>query len=187
MKRRISLGNWIAMSHDIYVRGMGTDKRMSGPWRVWEVTLSRMNNWGHAAFTAGELAALACGKDTPSNRVQVGRWLRTLASMKRIMPMAEGKVSGSTQLCVVVNSELAQRGSGRASDYLCSEPLHRSHQKQSWPRGTEDIATATEQAALHARTADMWQCETCSARLQSYADPTEVLAEHNAALRASAV
>src|SRR5215469_15769430 len=103
MKRKISLGSWIAVSHDIFLRGIGTDRRMSGPWRVWEIALSRMNNWGHAAFDPGELAEHACGKDTPSNRAMVTRWLKTLAGMNRIMPMTDG---GSTQLCVVVNSEL---------------------------------------------------------------------------------
>jgi hypothetical protein len=178
---RISLGSWIAVSHDIFLRGIATDKRMSGPWRAWEIVLSRMNNWGHAAFDAGELAELACGKDTPSNRQMVSRWLKTLGDMKRIMPVSHG---GSTQLCVVVNSELAQRGSGRASDYLCAEPGHRGHQKQSWPRNTEDIQADREQAALHNRqTLNLMECAPCKARIEQYGNYDEVMAEHRSALQ----
>ena len=45
-------------------------KVMNGPWRVWEIALQRMNNWGHAGFRPGELAQIACGKDS----VIIVRW-----------------------------------------------------------------------------------------------------------------
>jgi len=122
MKRVAPYDDWINVNTGrIYIHYVEPDlKRMSGPWRVWEVCLSRMNNGGHAPFDTGELAKLATGKDTPSGRQMVTRWLRTLADMRRIKP--PGEPGGSTQLCVIVTSELAWRGAGRAKDYYCAEP-----------------------------------------------------------------
>jgi hypothetical protein len=118
-----------------------TRKHMSGPWRVWEIALYRMNNWGHAPFGPGELATLACGKDTPSNRAMVHRWIRVLAEMGRIKP--EGGF-GSTQLCIIVNHLHVKRDSGRASSHLCSEPAHFGYHKRSWPDArTWDARTRT--------------------------------------------
>jgi hypothetical protein len=89
--------DWVNVNTDqSYVRSVEPDlKRMSGPWRVWEICLGRMNNWGHAAFDAGELARLATGKDTGSGRQMITRWLDTLAQMRRIKPPKEP--GGSTQ------------------------------------------------------------------------------------------
>jgi hypothetical protein len=109
---------------------------MSGPWRVWEICLGHMNNWGHAPFDPGELAALATGKDTPSGRQMVSRWLDTLAVMRRIKPPREP--GGSTQLCVIVSRDLAWRGAGRASEHFCSEPSHRQTRKETWPESEPD-------------------------------------------------
>jgi len=90
---------------------------------------------------------------------------------------------------VVVNSTLAQRGSGRASDYLCAEPCHREHQKQSWPANPEDMQAAREQAALHNRqTRNPMECPPCKARIEShsYASIDEVIAEHDSAVQTTA-
>lgn len=139
-KRAAPFDDWVNMNTGkSYMRWVEPDlKRMSGPWRVWEICLGRMNNWGHAAFDPGELATLATGKDTPSARQMISRWLDTLAEMRRIKPPKEP--GGSTQLCVIVNSDLAWRGAGRASDFLCCEPWHRKTHKQTWPESTPEAA-----------------------------------------------
>ena len=144
-KRQTPYRDWVNVSTDhSYLRFVEPDlKRMNGPWRVWEICLGRMNNWGHAAFDPGELAQLATGKDTPSGRQMIARWLKTLADMRRIKPPSEP--GGSTQLCVIVNCELAWRGAGRASDYFCAEPAHRKTRKQTWSESEPEASvTNTE-------------------------------------------
>jgi hypothetical protein len=114
----ITFESWTAMDSE---RELAERERvrMSGPWRVWELSMSRVSNWGHAAFRPGELVTLACRKDTPSNRVQLHRWIKVLAEMGRIDP------ERSTPLCILVNRDVAQRNRGKgARKDLCWEPLH---------------------------------------------------------------
>jgi hypothetical protein len=105
-------------------------RHMNGPWRVWTVALARLNNYGHAPFRPGELAEKVCGKDTPSNRDRVRDWLKALAAMGWIKPLGRG---GSTQLCLMIHSEVANRGAGKATDYVCWEPSHADIRKHAWP------------------------------------------------------
>jgi len=123
MKTSITFESWSAVSDDIETQiealAECERKRMSGPWRVWELCVARANNWGHAAFRLGELARLACGKDSAANRDQVRRWLKILCEMGRIDPQH------STQLCVMVNRDVAQRNAGKGSRKdMCWEPTH---------------------------------------------------------------
>lgn len=98
-------------------------KGMSGPWRVWELCAMRSNNWGHAAFYEGELAKLATGEDSRDKRDMVTRWIKNLVKLGRVDQC-------STQLCVVVNTSIAWRGSGRGKwEDICSEPSHRDIRK----------------------------------------------------------
>jgi hypothetical protein len=118
-KASITFGSWSAVSDDISTLVDRERKRMSGPWRVWELCVAKANNWGHAAFRPGELATLACGKDSPSNRDQVRRWLKILCDMGRIDP------EHSTQVCVMVNRDVVQRRAGKGSRQdVCWESSH---------------------------------------------------------------
>jgi hypothetical protein len=99
---------------------------MSIPWRLWEMTLCRINNWGHAAFDPGELEMLVCGAAGASERKALHRGFKTLIELSRISP-------DSTKLCVVVNDDLWRRGAGRGSwEDSCSEPAHRAHRRHVW-------------------------------------------------------
>lgn len=133
MKPSITFGSWSAVSDDIETLAERERKRMSGPWRVWELCVARANNWGHAAFRPDELAKLACGKDSASNKDQVRRWLKILAAMDRIDP------KHSTQLCVMVNRDVAQRSAGKGSRKdICWEPAHTDLRETPYsPNATE--------------------------------------------------
>jgi len=135
MKPSITFESWSAVNDGIGTLAEKERKRMSGPWRVWEVSLARANNWGHAAFRPGELARLACGQDSPSNRIQVHRWLKTLAEMGRIDPLH------STPLCVMINRDIIQRQAGKGSrKHMCSEPAHMDMREQPYSPNTLDPA-----------------------------------------------
>lgn len=102
------------------------NRLMSAPWRLWEITLCRINNWGHAAFDLNELEMLVCGALGASERKAVRRGLDTLTELSRVAP-------GSTRLCVVVNYGLWRRGAGKGSwDDSCSEPAHRQYRRHVW-------------------------------------------------------
>jgi hypothetical protein len=116
---------------------------MSGPWRVWTVSLNRLNNWNHAPFRPAELAMLVYGEDTEQSRAKVRDWIRKLATMgwiaSHVKDVKQDEI-GSSPLCVVVNKNIAERKAGRASDFVCSEPTHMDCRKQSWPTAAESIA-----------------------------------------------
>jgi hypothetical protein len=130
MDRRIEYESWLAVND----RGTLVEnerKRMSVPWRIWELALYRANNWGHAGFRPGELPRLACGDDSRASRQTVYRGMRILADMGRIMPVTE---RGSTQLCIVINSKIAQRRAGKGRRLnMCSEPEHMDYRETTWP------------------------------------------------------
>jgi len=138
MKPSITFESWSAVSDGIATMAECERKRMSGPWRVWELCIARANNWGHAAFRPGELARLACGRDSRSNRDQVHRWLRTLGQMGRI------DSRNSTQLCVMVNRDVVQRQAGKGSRKdMCSEPAHLDMRETPYaPKAMEPAFTA---------------------------------------------
>jgi hypothetical protein len=54
------------------------NRKMSVPWRLWEITLCRMNNWGHAPFDPKELQMLVCGSVGESERRALDRGFKTL-------------------------------------------------------------------------------------------------------------
>jgi hypothetical protein len=123
-------------------------KHMNGPWRVWEAALRRLNNYGHAPFRPGELTKIVCGVDTPSNRNRVRNWMKGLAAMGRIAPLAKG---GSTQLCILINNHVANRGAGKPMDFMCWEPSHADCRKRHWPEDApvvEHVPQAFEDARL---------------------------------------
>lgn len=106
------------------------DKRMSLPWRIWELALGRMNNWGHAGFRRDELATLATGKREADveriDRQRVWKYVKVLKAMGRIAP-------ASTSLCLVVRHDLAQRPRGKGSyGDLCCEPAHHDLRLKVW-------------------------------------------------------
>jgi hypothetical protein len=130
-KPKITFESWTAMSDDIATLAECERKRMSVPWRIWEICLARANNWGHAAFRPGELAQLVCGGNSRTDIQTVNRGMKRLAEMGRIMAPVK---NGSTQLCVVVNREVTQRQAGKGGRlHLCSEPEHREHREDTWP------------------------------------------------------
>jgi hypothetical protein len=130
--------------------------RMSGPWRVWELSLARVSNWGHSAFKPGELVTLACGNDTPPNRIQLHRWIKVLAQMGRIDP------ERSTPLCILVNRDIAQRNRGKgARKDLCWEPMHSDIREMPYwpsvidgPDPWEVDGMATETSEAHTETSE---------------------------------
>jgi hypothetical protein len=100
------------------------------PWRIWEISVARANNWGHAAFRKGELVKLCCGEDTPNNRLAVKRGMEKLVKMERIAPMDE---HGSTVFCIIVNQAYVWRGGGHgARKDMCSEPEHMDTRETAW-------------------------------------------------------
>ena len=120
-KPSITFESWVAMDAD---RKLTENERirMSMPWRLWEISILRMNNYGHAAFRTDELTRLACGKVTRSNRDAVRRGLHNLAAMGRIAPVGD---KGSTLFCVLINVDIAMRSAGKGNyKYLCSEHTH---------------------------------------------------------------
>ena len=143
----------------------GERKRMSIPWRIWETCVARTNNWGHAAFRDGELAALCCGMDSPSNRDAVRRGLKTLAEMGRIAPLGK---PGSTPNCVLVNRDYVWRGAGKGGrKHVCSETSHMDTREKPWfpmakERESADVpsdtaATATEPTADTSESSWEWE------------------------------
>ena len=138
MKPSITFESWSAVNDEIGTLAECERKRMSGPWRVWETCLARANNWGHSAFRPGELARLACGQDSRSDRDQVHRWLKTLGQMGRIDSL------NSTQLCVIINRDVVQRGAGKGSRKdMCGEPAHMDMRETPYsPKAMEPAFTA---------------------------------------------
>ncbi len=117
----ITYESWTALdaNHKLTER---ESKRMSMPWRLWEISVARMNNYGHAAFRKNELTRLACGRAERSDTQAVYRGLRILADMGRIAPVGD---KGSTLFCIMVNADIAMRGAGKGNyKYLCSEHTH---------------------------------------------------------------
>lgn len=157
--------------------------RMSGPWRVWEICLSRMNNWGHASFMEGELAKLATGKDSHASRTQVNKWLKTLAEIGRVVAVGKG---GTTQLCVVVNCRIVSRNAGKASDYLCSEPGHKGHQKERWPDDDDwqdDAAEVAQEVTIQHVAIDKSESYSrCPACYKDYGNYEFSVSKHEKAL-----
>lgn len=120
------------------------ERRMSIPWRLWEITLCRINNWGHAAFDISELEMLVCGAVGKSEGQVLTRGFKTLTELGRISP-------DSTRLCVVVNDDLWRRGGGKGSwEDSCSEPAHRAHRRHVWSavRGWEQPVRQSANVAV---------------------------------------
>jgi hypothetical protein len=125
---KIEFERFTAMSDDVgqIVEQVRGNRLMSAPWRLWELALCRMNNWGHAAFDVDELEMLVCGCKGKSERQVLKRAFDTLIDLGRISPE-------STTLCVVVNTDLWARGAGKGAwDHACSEPSHRAHRRHRW-------------------------------------------------------
>jgi hypothetical protein len=102
------------------------NRKMSIPWRLWEITLCRINNWGHAPFGRSELQMLVCGAVGESERKALDRGFRTLIELGRIAP-------DSSRLCVVVDDDLWRRGGGKGAwEDSCSEPAHRDYRRSVW-------------------------------------------------------
>jgi hypothetical protein len=120
-KPSITYESWVAM--DAGRRLTENERvRMTMPWRLWEISLARINNYGHAAFRRDELTRLACGRVSRSDTQAVYRGLRILATMGRIAPVGD---KGSTLFCVMVNVDIAMRSAGKGNyKYLCAEPTH---------------------------------------------------------------
>jgi hypothetical protein len=113
------------MSDTVEAQACG-NRKMSVSWRLWEITLCRMNNWGHAPFDPRELQMLVCGSVGDSEKRAVARGFKTLTDLGRISPE-------STKLCVVVNDDMWRRGAGKGKwDDTCSEPSHRPHRRHVW-------------------------------------------------------
>lgn len=120
-KPSITYESWIALDVEMLLAEVER-RKMSMPWRLWELALARMNNYGHAAFRKNELVVMACGSVTRSDIQAVYRGLKNLADMGRIAPVGEG---GSTLFCIMVNTDIAQRAAGKGNyRFLCSEPSH---------------------------------------------------------------
>lgn len=102
------------------------NRHMSIPWRLWEITLCRINNWGHAPFDVDELTMMVCGAVGSSERKALNRGFKTLIELERIAPE-------SSRLCVVANDDWWRRGAGKGSwEDTCSEPSHRQHRRHVW-------------------------------------------------------
>jgi hypothetical protein len=126
-----------------------SDKRMSIPWRIWEIPLGRMNNFGHAGFRRDELAALVTGKTVPGqgwgsedavSRVErqlVWKYVKVLKDLGRVAP-------SSTTLCIVVRHDIVTRPRGKGGyDDMCCEPDHMDVRRMAWepPHGWFDPET----------------------------------------------
>lgn len=102
------------------------NRHMSVAWRLWEITLCHMNNWGHAPFDPRQLQMLICGATGEPERRAVDRGFKNLKALGRIAPE-------STPLCVVVNDDMWRRGAGKGKwDDTCSEPSHRPYRRHVW-------------------------------------------------------
>ncbi len=163
---KIGFERFTAMSDDIgkVVAQAAGNRHMSIPWRLWELVLCRINNWGHAPFDPNELQMLACAAVGPSERRAVNRGLKILSeNLGRISP-------DSTTLCVVVNADLWRRGAGKGKwDDDCSEPAHRAYKRHTWsatrgwgasqrdaPTGTVDVPVTTSGVPVWTPDADPW-------------------------------
>jgi hypothetical protein len=118
------------------------DRRMSVPWRIWEIALGRMNNFGHAGFGRDELAALVTGKPIPGQgwgpddavgrveRQLVWKYIKVLKDLGRIAP-------ASTALCIVARHDIVTRPRGKGGYYdMCCEPDHRDVRRMAWEPAT---------------------------------------------------
>ena len=179
--------SWTAVNDDIGVQiGDLTErerKRMSVPWRIWEISFSRMNNWGHAAFKPRELVTLVCGDDERSDKQAVARGIAILSDMGRIAPPGS---PGSTVLCIVVNRSLVQRAAGKGGRLnVCSEPMHRDLRETCWPILSPAASVPAEPTALiHDSFTINFYCEACKAL--KHLDRAEVQRIHAEAQRQSA-
>ena len=107
-------GKFVKMS-DIVFELASTDpadKRMSVPWRIWELALGRMNNWGHAGFEKDELASLVTGKPMAGNSLGILRMLLAAlsGSWLEVRQGSEGHGSYRSSVHVAVH-----RGAGMTS------------------------------------------------------------------------
>lgn len=153
-------GKFVKMSDIVYNLATSdpSDKRMSVPWRIWEIALGRMNNFGHAGFERDELASLVTGKPmardswSPENAVGrverqlVAKYVRVLKDMGRIAPT-------STSLCVVVRHDIVTRPRGKGGyDDMCSEPSHMRVRRMAWepPHGWFDPVAGAVAASASA-------------------------------------
>jgi len=118
------------------------DRRMSIPWRIWEISLGRMNNFGHAGFARDELASLVTGKAVPGQswgpdnavgrveRKLVWKYTKILKDLGRIAP-------SSTSLCIVVRHDIVTRPRGKGGyDDMCCEPDHMKVRRMAWEPST---------------------------------------------------
>jgi hypothetical protein len=144
-------GKFVKMSDIVFKLATSdpADKRMSIPWRIWEIALGRMNNWGHAGFEKDELASLVTGMQLPGDswnpddavgrteRQLVWKYVKVLKEMGRVAP-------ASTSLCVVVRHDIVTRPRGKGGyAHICCEPEHMRYRQMVWepPHGWFDPET----------------------------------------------
>jgi hypothetical protein len=154
MKPKITFESWVAMD-DGRLLAEKERSRMSMPWRIWELALAKLNNYGHAPFCKDELVKLACGAVNRANVQAVKRGMKTLADMGRIAPVGDG---GSTVLCIRVNADITQRAVGKGGyKYVCSEPSHMGDLKVTAydpggiippPGGTDGVSATHDEHAV---------------------------------------
>jgi hypothetical protein len=169
-KEKIPYKGWSALSDDA-ILAEKERLRMSMPWRIWEISVARANNWGHAAFRKGELTRLCCLEDNQNNRLAVNRGMKLLQDMDRIGP-------DSTQFCVVVNRDYVYRGAGKGSRKdMCAEPAHMDTRETPWsPTGAASVEPAVAEPKLagpgqpeHDRHAQWIEwCPACEPLLQKH-------------------
>jgi hypothetical protein len=142
-------GKFVKMSDIVYKLAVAdpSDKRMSLPWRIWEISLGRMNNWGHAGFAKDELASLILGKSALSRteRQKVWKYVKVLKDLGRIAPV-------STSLCIVVRHDIVTRPRGKGGyDDLCCEPNHMPYRRMVWEpsAGWFDAETGITADGIH--------------------------------------
>jgi hypothetical protein len=119
-KPRIPFDSWEALNERELTEA---ERRVMSPaWRLWQISITRMNNYNHAAFRPGELARLVYGRDTKANRHAVKVQMGILAGIEWIAPVCD---TGSTPLCVMVSQQIACRGAGKGSRKdVCGEIAH---------------------------------------------------------------
>jgi hypothetical protein len=128
-KPRITYGSWVAVNAERTLTEVER-KRMSSSWRVWEISVAAMNNWGHATFRLNELCDLVCGSHERSDKAALHRAMKTLAEMGRIAPVGE---HGSTEICIMVNLDIATRAAGKGGrEFVCWESGHAKTRETSF-------------------------------------------------------
>jgi hypothetical protein len=180
-KEKVPYESWSALNDDL-ILAEKERQRMSMPWRIWEISVARANNWGHAGFRKGELTRLCCGEDSPNNWLAVSRGMKVLREMGRIGP-------DSTGFCVVVNRGYVWRGAGKGSRKdICAEPAHMDTRETPFdPQGTASVAVSPAVAdpdiLEHEDTSHVEYCQACVPLIHDGVERAEVMKIHQQSLR----